>query len=323
MAEDIVLLVPAEERTWEFAEGIYKDLLKRGLEVHLVEIKIKTFRDKEIKVKVNENIREKMCFFLHNSALPPSEWFTQLALINYAIKYASASKIINVLPYLYFSRQDRKDEGRVAINARVVADIISMYADRVITIDLHAPQIQGFYSIPLDNLYSFPVAADYIFNKYGKEFEHIVVMSPDAGGVQRARSFMERIKKKFNINSSLVFGYKYRPKEGEVSEYRLLGEVDGKDVVIVDDIVDSGNTLITAAKALKEAGAKHIYAYATHALFTEGFDKLKEHFDKFFVTNTKMVEIEDDKLEIIDISRLLSEAIYRISTKDSLSVLFK
>ena len=322
MKDDIVLLANPDSSIWGFVQDIYHKLLEKGLDLSLVEIKIKRFRDREMKVKITENVREKTCFFVHDSTLEPSEWFTQLALINYAIKYASASKIIDVLPYLYFSRQDRKDESRVAINARVVADIVSLYTDRVITIDLHAPQIQGFYSIPLDNLYSFPVAVEYIFNTYPEMRENLVVMSPDAGGVNRARSFMERFRDKFKRSSYLVFGYKYRPREGEVGEYKLLGDVNEKNVIIVDDIVDSGNTLINAARVLREHGARRVYAYVTHALFTEGFEKVRDHFDRFFVTNTRPLGIQDERLEIINISTLFTEAIYRIATKKSLSGLF-
>lgn len=306
----------------DFVKNIYKKL-KNKLEekVELIELEIKKFRDEEIKVKIKENIREKNCFFIHDSSLSPVEWFTHLCFVNYALKFSSAKMIVNILPYLLFSRQDRKDESRVAINAKVIADSISLYANRVITIDLHAPQIQGFYNIPLDNLYSFPYAIKYIFNKYPQLKENLVIMSPDAGGVERARAFLKRFVKEFKKNAELVFGYKHRPKEGEIDEYKLVGEVKNKNVLIIDDIVDSGNTLINASKILKEKGAKKIFAYVTHAIFSEGYEKIKPHFDKFFITNTRYVPYKE--VEIVDLTDLIAEAIYRISTQKSLSELFE
>ena len=317
-------------------DGGYKYFIKKVYEklsekledkVKLVNVKIKTFRDGEIKVKIEENVREKICFYIHDCSLPPNDWFLQLSFINYALKYSSASKVVDVLPYLYFSRQDRKDESRVAINARVVADNISLYADEVITCDLHSPQIQAFYSIPLNNLYSFPHAIDQMLmdEETRKDFyDGLVIMSPDAGGVKRAESFLKRLSKKINKEIDLVFGYKKRPKEGEVSEYKVSGnvkDIKGKNVLIVDDIIDSGNTLINAARVLKENKAKKVFAYATHGLFTEGYEKLLNILDRIFVSNTKPQD--EKKVKVIDLSDLFAEAIYRIYTGQSLSILFE
>lgn len=307
-----------------FVKTIYKKL-KEKLEdkVELIELEIKKFRDNEIKVKIKENIREKICFFIHDSSLYPSEWFMQLAFINYALKFSSAKMVIDIFPYLLFSRQDRKDESRVAINARVIADIVSLYADRVITCDLHAPQIQGFYNIPLDNLYSFPYAIKYIFNNYPEISDDLVIMSPDAGGVERARAFLKRFTKEFKKNANLVFCYKHRSQTGDIDEYRLVGDVKEKNILIIDDIVDSGNTLINASQLVKEKGGKNVFAYATHAIFSEGFEKLKPYFNKFFISNTRNIDNIPEYIEIIDLSDLFVDAIYRISTGQSLSQLFE
>ncbi|MEM1577811.1 MAG: ribose-phosphate diphosphokinase [Candidatus Pacearchaeota archaeon] len=319
--EDICIIGNLKEN-FKFIKSIHEKVEEKLNEkVQLIGIKITKFRDCEIKVKIEENVREKQCFFIHDSSIKPVEWFTQLALTNYALKYASAKKVIDVLPYLLFSRQDRKDESRVAINAKVVADVISLYADRVITVDLHAPQIQGFYNIPLDNLYSFPYAIRYIFNKYPEMQDNLVIMSPDVGGVERAKAFLKRFTKEFNKNSELVFSYKHRPKEGEISEYKLVGNVKDKNVLIVDDIVDSGNTLINASETLRKNGANKIFAYATHAIFSEGVEKLKPYFDKFFISNTR--NINNNYLEIVDLTDLFAEAIFRIYTQQSLSQLFE
>ena len=308
-----------------FVYDVYKKV-KEKLEdkVQLVDIEIKKFRDKEIKVKIKNNVREKICFYIHDCSLEPNDWFLQLAFINYALKNSSAGKIIDVIPYLYFSRQDRKDESRVAINARVVADVISLYADRIITCDLHSPQIQGFYSIPLDNLYSFPYAIDQMLKDDETKQElldGLAIMSPDAGGVKRAEAFLKRLSKKINKEIGLVIGYKQRPKEGEISDYRILGNVEEKNVLIVDDIIDSGNTLINAAEELRKNGARKIFAYATHGLFTEGYEKLKE-FDKIFVSNTKPQKNKGENIKIVDLTDLFAEAIYRISVGESLSSMF-
>lgn len=310
--------------SWEFIKKVHEKVEKKLEEkVELIELEIREFRDKEIKVKIKENIREKICFFVHDSSLDPSRWFLELGLVNYALKYSSAAKVIDILPYLFFSRQDRKDESRVAINARVVADLISKYADRIITVDLHAPQIQGFYDIPLDNLYSFPTAVTHIFNNHPEIKENLAMMSPDAGGAERAIAFLKRFTKLFGKEAGLVFGYKHRAKPGKIEEYRLAGDINNKNVLIVDDIIDSGETLINASKVLKEHKAKKIFAYATHALFTEGFEKLKPYFDKIFISNTRQIKIKDEKLEIIDLTDLFAETIYNIFTKQSLSKLFE
>jgi ribose-phosphate pyrophosphokinase len=315
-----------ECKHWDFVKDVFSKVQKKGLgdRIQLINITAEIFRDKEFKTKVEENIREKTCFFIHDSSLTPGEWLSRLEFANYAMKYASAHAVIDVIPYMLFSRQDRKDESRVAISARVVADAISRYADRVITVDLHAPQIQGFYDIPLDNLYSAPFVSKKIFSEHPDMLsENLVVMSPDAGGAGRAKSFINEIIKDHNFTPELVIGYKQRPKSGEISDYRILGNVSGKDVIIVDDILDSGKTLITASENLKAKGAKKIYAYVTHSIFTKGMNPLKPHFEKIFVSNTRKIDIKDSQLEIIDLSDLFAEAIYRTAVGESLSQLFE
>ncbi len=323
------ILANPEGKAWDFTNRVYAKLKEkegRGLEseIKMIEVKMAHFRDGELKLKITENVRDKICFYIHDCSLKPAEWFAQLPLVNFALKYASAFEIIDVVPYMLFSRQDRKDESRVAISAKVVADMISAYANRVITLDLHAPQIQGFYSIPLDNLYSSLYAARHIFSKHPELLkEELSIMSPDAGGVPRARQFIDDIMKKYNKDARLVTGYKYRPKAGEIGDYRLLGEVKEQNVLVVDDILDSGGTLIRASKTLKDAGAKDIYAYVTHGIFTEGFEKLKPYFKKVFVSNSRNVFFDDNQFELIDLSDLFAEAIYRTAKGMSLSALFE
>ena len=307
-------------------EDTYSRARNLGLEdrIELIEITAEFFRDNEFKTKIKKSIRGKTCFLIHDSSLPPGEWLSRLAFANYAMKYASAREVIDVIPYMLFSRQDRKDESRVAISAKVVADIIGLYADRVITVDLHAPQIQGFYDIPLDNLYSAPFVSKKILQNHPEILsENLAVMSPDAGGAARAKNFIHEISKLSGITPTLVIGYKDRPKPGEIGDYRILGDVEGRDVLIVDDILDSGKTLARAAENLKARGSRNVYAYVTHSIFTNGIEPLKNYFERIFVSNTRPIEIIDEKLEVIDLSDLFGEAIYRTAEGESLSQLFE
>jgi len=333
--DEVIILSDPKGKCYKFVEKVYDYLLskpERDFELKLTHLNIHVFRDKEEKIKIEENVREKQCFFIHDSNKEPQRWLAQLAFVNEALNNSSASKITNVLPYLKFSRQDRKDESRVAVNAKTVADIINLYANRVLTVDVHNPAIALAYKIPFDNLYTFPTVVEYLFEKHKEKLENLSIMSPDAGGTSRAKAFRNKLieifttKEKNKIHSNdfdLVIGYKTRPKEGEVSEeYEIVGDVKDKNILIVDDIIDSGNTLIKALKKVKERGAKRIYSYATHGLFTEGIDKLANEFDRIFVSDTIYVE-PNEKLEVISVANLIGEAIFRTIKGQSLSELFE
>ncbi|MEM0465698.1 MAG: ribose-phosphate diphosphokinase [Candidatus Pacearchaeota archaeon] len=303
---------------WYYAEKIHKKLISEGYEFELNPLHIKRFKDGEIKPKIDLNVRKRNCFFIHDSSIDPTEWFTQLVLINETLKNSAAQEIINVLPYLKFSRQDRKDESRVPISAKALADTIGLYANRVLTIDVHNPSIQGFYDIPFDNLYSFPTVVNYLKDFYPHILEDIVVMSTDAGGAPRAKSFAKKLGIK-----DIVTGYKSREKENEVEQLRVLGDVKGKNVLIVDDLIDTGNTLVSASNAVRELGAKKIYTYCTHGLFTSGVKKISDNFDIIFIGDTvNLKEPVPDNVKIISFIPLFAEAIYRISEGESLSQLF-
>jgi ribose-phosphate pyrophosphokinase len=213
-----MIIADPEGKAWEFACSIYNNLNSRDKKYYLSKFQVKRFRDNEIKVKIKDNIRRKNCFFIHDSSLHPSEWLTQLIFANEVMKNSSADEIIDVLPYMKFSRQDRKDESRVSINSKAVADVISRYADRVLTLDAHFTQIQGFYSIPLDNLYSSKILLQHLREKHPDSLENIVVMSPDTGGTSRAKAFANTLG-----IEDIVIGYKYRPKAGEIGEFRIIG----------------------------------------------------------------------------------------------------
>lgn len=310
------ILADREGKAWDFACSIYENLRKRSEKFELNEIGIKRFRDDEIKVTIKDNVRRKNCFFIHDSSKKPDEWFLELVFVNEALRYASANEIIDVLPYIKFSRQDRKDESRVAVNARALADAISIHADRVLTIDAHSALLPSFYRIPFDNLYSSRLLYEYLKIKHPEILKNSKVMSPDVGGTSRAKAF----SLKLGIED-IVIGYKYR-KGGEVNDFKIVGSVKNRDILIVDDMIDSGDTLIKAKKASKDAGAKNVYVYCTHGLFTEGLEKVCKEVDLMMVTNS-IPQQEHNRLEVIPLNDLFVEAIYRTNEGLSLSELFE
>jgi len=312
------ILADPEGNAWDFASSIYKKLKERSKKFELTEINIKKFGDREFKNKIEKNVRRHICFYIHDSSKNPSEWFTELCLINHTLRNSSAQEIVDVLPYLKFSRQDRKDESRVPISARVVADVIGLYADRVLTIDVHNPAIQGFYNIPFDNLPSFPEAAEY-FKKYHKEYlENLVIMAADVGGGGRAKSFARRVGAK-----DIVIGNKTKNKEGKIIDMQLIGNVGGRNVLIVDDIIDSGGTLCWSYDKLKSRGAKKIAVYAAHGIFSKGIDELVKCFDMLVIGDSIInPEIKHEKIERVSFVNLLEKAIYRTVKGESLSELY-
>ena len=243
----------------------------------------------------------------------------QLHFVNEAMKFSSANDIVDVLSYHKFLRQDRKDESRVGISARAVADMVGLYADRVMTIDSHFEQIQGFYKIPVDNLYSSKIFSEYVKKNCPGLLKDVVVMSPDVGGTTRARGFANRLG-----IEEIVIGNKYRPKAGEIGEdYRIVGEVEDKNVLIVDDIIDSGNTLVAASDAARKKGALKVYAYGTHGLFTEDArDSLSQKLD-LVITSDSIYQPQHPKIEVIPLADLFAKAIYRTNEGESLSQLFE
>ena len=228
---------------------------------------------------------------------------------------------------MLYSRQDRKDRPHVPISARALSDSISPGMEKIITMDLHAPQIQGFYpaSVPLDNLYSFPETVRYFREHHFDELEGLVVVAPDAGGAKRARTFLSKLEsaqRDSDVKQKYSFALidKIRSRDGEI-EMRLLGEVRGRNVLMIDDIIDSGGTLCKGADLLRENGAKMLFGYGTHGIFTKGTEKLLSSFDRVITSNTHYQEHE--KIEVVDVSSLFAEAIYRAQKGMSISKLFE
>ncbi len=316
-SHECMIIVNPESKAWDFAYSIYKNLNLRDKKYGIDELNITTFRDKEIKTKIKENIRRKNCFFIHDSSLEPAEWFMQLAIANQTMKNSSAQEIRDILPYLKFSRQDRKDESRVGLNAKVVADSINKYANSVLTIDVHNPAIQLAYEIPLDNLYSSNVLLANLKEKHPYLLENIVIMSPDIGGASRARAFANKLGIK-----NIAIGWKYK-HEQEIEEYIITGNVSDRNVLLIDDIVDSGSTIVAAAEEARKQGAKKIYAYCTHGVFSgNARDKVSNSLDLMIVSNS-IPQPKHEKIEVIQLENFFAEAIYRINEGKSLSQLFE
>ena len=297
-----------------------KDIAK-FLKSKLVNSSIKNFADGEIYVELNENIRGNSIFIIQSISSPANDNLMELLLCIDALKRSSAKNITAVIPYFGYARQDRKVVPRTSISAKLVSNLITKAgADRVVTVDLHAGQIQGFFDIPVDNLFSTPIFARHV--KKNIKSKNIVCVAPDVGGTERARA----LGKILNIGLAIVD--KRRPKPGQSQVMNVIGEVKDKTCVIVDDIIDSGGTIVNAAKALKDRGAKEVYVYITHGVLTgEAVKKIKNSVIKKLVITDTIDNKDKTKsaknIEVLSISALMGEAIKRISNSTSVSDLFK
>jgi len=279
-------------------------------------IDVRKFSDGEIWVKFIENIRGRDVYIVQ-STHPPAENLMELLITIDAAKRASATKVTAVIPYFGYARQDRKDQPRVSISAKLVANLITVAgADRVITMDLHAAQIQGFFDIPFDHLYASPVFTG-LFKDLPKD---LAVVSPDIGGIKLARSYAKR------LDAGLVVIDKRRPKHNQVEAMNIIGDVGGKNVLIVDDLIDTGGTFVAAVNTLKEKGAKEIYGAVTHALLSgDAIKKIEDSaITKLYVTDSIPLKNElSKKIVVRTASGLLAEAIVRSHRNESISSLFE
>lgn len=278
---------------------------------------IRNFSDGEIWVKYLENIRGNDVFIIQ-STFPPSDNLMELLIMIDAAKRASARRITAVIPYFGYARQDRKDQPRVPITSKLVANLITVAgADRVLTMDLHAPQIQGFFDIPFDHLYSAVVLVPAIREMLGEE--EFVVVSPDIGGVKFARGYAKR------LNAELVLIDKRRSRANESEVVNVVGDVKGKTIVIVDDIIDTAGTFVNAANALIVRGAKKILGACTHPVLSgNAVDRIESApVEKVLVTDTVPLKRESPKIEVRSVAKIFADAIKRIHCNESLSVLFE
>jgi ribose-phosphate pyrophosphokinase len=281
---------------------------------------VRRFADMEIFVEVEENVRGRDVFVLQSTSFPANDHLMELLIVTDALRRASARRITAVIPYFGYARQDRKVGPRTPISAKLVANLITHAgANRVLTVDLHAGQIQGFFDIPTDNLYASPLMVRDIKDRF--DLAKLIVVSPDVGGVARARGLAKRI----DAPLAIIDKRRERPNESEV--VNVIGEVDGKTCLLVDDIVDSGGTLVNAADALLEKGAKAVYAYITHGVLSGGAvgritaSKLKELVITDSIQPTEAVRVARN-IRVLSIATLLGEAITRTAAEESVSSLF-
>ena len=286
------------------------------LDIDAGEIQLKQFKDGELFPEILENVRGEDVFLIQSTNAPANDHLMELLLTIDAAKRGSAKRITAVIPYFGYARQDRKTSPRCPISAKLVANLLTEAgADRILTLDLHSAAIQGFFDIPVDNLFSTPLVVPTLRNIFSDTTPTIV--SPDVGGVVRARAFASK------LNADLAIIDKRRPQAGVSEVMHIIGDVAGKDCVLIDDMIDSGGTLCNAANALTEAGAKSVYAYCTHGIFSgDAYDKIAaSSFEKLLVTNS-IEKPQADKIEYLDIASLIGEAIKRISQDSSVSSLF-
>jgi ribose-phosphate pyrophosphokinase len=295
--------------------------IAKYLKSKLVNSSIRKFSDGEIYVEINENIRGNSIFIIQSISSPANDNLMELLLCIDALKRSSAKNITAVIPYFGYARQDRKVVPRTSISAKLVSNLITKAgADRVVTVDLHAGQVQGFFDIPVDNLFATPIFARHVKKKI--KSKKIICVAPDVGGTERARALGKL------LNAGLAIVDKRRPKPGQSQVMNVIGDVKDQTCIIVDDIIDSGGTIINAAKALKERGAKEVYVYITHGVLSgDAVKKIKNSVIKNLVITDTINNGEKTKsvknIEVLPISGLMGEAIKRISNSTSVSDLFK
>ncbi len=308
-----------------FAGNATPELAKRIAErlyISLGDATVGRFSDGEIQVQINENVRGGDIFIVQSTCAPTNDNLMELIVMVDALRRASAGRITAVIPYFGYARQDRRvRSARVPITAKVVADFLSSVGvDRVLTCDLHAEQIQGFFDVPVDNVFGSPVLIEDILKK--ADLVNPIVVSPDIGGVVRARAIAKLLN-----DADMAIIDKRRPKANVAQVMHIIGDVAGRDCILVDDMIDTGGTLVKAAEALKERGARRVFAYATHAIFSGSAAKnlANEALDEVIVTDTIPLSAEIralNKVRVLTLSGMLAEAIRRISNEESISAMF-
>jgi ribose-phosphate pyrophosphokinase len=292
--------------------------ITQHLGMPLSEAKVGRFSDGEVQVKIVDNIRGADCYIIQPTSTPVNENLMELLIIADALKRASARRITAVMPYYGYARQDRKSEPRVPITARLVANLLATAGiTRVLTMDLHAGQIQGFFDIPVDHLYSMPVLLNYFKEK---KLNDIVIVSPDTGGVERARAFAK------HFNTELAIVDKRRPRPNEASIMNIIGDVKDKTCIILDDMIDTAGTLTKVADAIKDKGAARVFAAASHGVLSgQARQRIQDSsIEEVVITDSIPFSNEGhtEKIVVLSIASILAEAIMRISNDESISALF-
>jgi len=296
------------------------DSICESLKLTRGEMMVTRFSDGESRVKIKDNVRGKDAFVIQPTSTPVNENLMELLIIIDALKRASARRITAVMPYFGYARQDRKDQPRVPITAKLVANLLTIAgADRVLTLDLHAGQIQGFFDIPVDHIYAVNVFVDYLKSKKISS-DQLVIVSPDVGGIKMARAYAKR------LSAALAIVDKRRVTPESIEVMHILGEVKGKDALLVDDIIATGSSMVEAAEVLKGAGAKKITAMVTHGVLSgDAIAKLdRSAIDALLITDSIPLpeNKKHPKIKVISVAELFAEAIKRIHIDQSISILF-
>ncbi|HET7057682.1 MAG TPA: ribose-phosphate pyrophosphokinase [Nitrospiraceae bacterium] len=289
------------------------------LGIHLGEATVSSFSDGEARIRIEENVRGADVFVMQSTCPPVNDSIMELLIMIDALKRSSAYRITAVIPYFGYARQDRKDQPRVPISAKLIADLITTAgADRVLTMDLHAGQIQGFFNIPVDHLYATPVLLDYISKVGGKD---LVVVSPDAGGVERARAFAKRLQ----ANLAIIDKRREGPNQTQIMN--IIGDVEGRSALLLDDMIDTAGTIVQGAQACANKGATRVWAGCTHPVLSgPALERIQAScLEEIVVTNTIPLNGKEQrcpKLRVLSVAPLLGEAITRIHEEESVSSLF-
>ena len=289
------------------------------LGIHLGEATVSSFSDGEARIRIEENVRGTDVFVMQSTCPPVNDSIMELLIMIDALKRSSAYRITAVIPYFGYARQDRKDQPRVPISAKLIADLITTAgADRVLTMDLHAGQIQGFFNIPVDHLYATPVLLDYISKVGGKD---LVVVSPDAGGVERARAFAKRLQ----ANLAIIDKRREGPNQTQIMN--IIGDVEGRSALLLDDMIDTAGTIVQGAQACANKGATRVWAGCTHPVLSgPALERIQAScLEEIVVTNTIPLNGKEQrcpKLRVLSVAPLLGEAITRIHEEESVSSLF-
>lgn len=302
------------------ANKSFANNVAKCLEIQIGKAVVSKFSDGEVAIELLENVRGSDVFILQPTCYPTNDNLMEILVLTDALKRASAGRITAAIPYFGYARQDRRPRSaRVPISAKLVANMLmSAGIDRVLTVDLHADQIQGFFDIPVDNIYASPVLLKDIRSR---NFENLMIVSPDTGGVARARAFAKAL----NVDMAIID--KRRPKANEAEVMNIIGDIEGKECVIVDDMIDTAKTLCKAAEALKKQGATTVSAYATHAVFSnQAIERLNDSsLDEVVITDTIPLSEESiqksTKIRTVSIAALMAETIRRINNEESISLL--
>jgi len=330
--ENIILADP-KSNVWNFAVKVCDSIMKIENERSKIgftmgEVETKNFPDGEFEPRIIPNVRLKNVVYIQDSSKEPARWWVEMMLVNNAARRGSSASVIDVLPYMRWSRSEKKDKPHIAIASKVFADTISLsdsgaHANRVIALDLHAQAIQGFFNIPFDALYSYPDVVGYIKTRHPEIIENLIVVAPDTGSAERTRAFAKRIGN--NIDIAIID--KRRISGERVEVYHVVGDVEGKNCLLVDDILSSGKTLGEAEIALRKNGAKKVYAYATHFVGSGNYMENLKGLDRVLTTDTFYQPIKAigdiEKIEVISVAPLFAEAIYRARKGESISELFQ